>query len=242
MLAATGVSRPVLPQGVGGTLRTVSRCVSSYRATPAHHPRRRAAPLDAKRGRGNVPDCPRCDLHPLAPGSSICRGPGPPVAALGLPAGHSRGEIRCLPCGDAATIPVEVLVAERVETQGGVVGQGAVVDQRQQRLRIPRLEHQAVVLVPLAEGVDEILAPDLVGPEAVRRGVVFQVPGERLEDQGAPIERNAVLAIALGVRGTPVFVIGDGMIRGALPPEQFRAAIADARVAPEGTRNLSGAD
>ena len=58
----------------------------------------------------------------------------------------------------------------------------------------------------------------------------------------ALIERNAVLANALGVRGTPAFVIGDGMIRGALPLEQFRAAIADARVAPEGTRNRSGAD
>ena len=58
----------------------------------------------------------------------------------------------------------------------------------------------------------------------------------------ALIERNAILANALGVRGTPAFVIGDGMIRGALPLEQFRAAIADARVAPEGARNRSGAD
>ena len=47
----------------------------------------------------------------------------------------------------------------------------------------------------------------------------------------AAIERNAVLAKALGVGGTPAFVIGDGMIRGALPLEHFRAAIADARVA-----------
>ena len=58
----------------------------------------------------------------------------------------------------------------------------------------------------------------------------------------ALIGQNAVLANALGVRGTPAFVIGDGMIRGALPLEQFRAAIADERVAPEGTRNRSGAD
>ena len=71
---------------------------------------------------------------------------------------------------------------------------------------------------------------------------------ERLvRDMEAPaldalIERNAVLANALGVRGTPAFVICDGMIRGALPLEQFRAAIADARVAPEGARNRSGAD
>ena len=45
------------------------------------------------------------------------------------------------------------------------------------------------------------------------------------------IERNAVLANALGVRGTPAFVISDGMIRGALPLEQFRAAIAEAQIA-----------
>ena len=41
----------------------------------------------------------------------------------------------------------------------------------------------------------------------------------------ALIERNAILANALGVRGTPAFVIGDGMIRGALPLKQFRAGL-----------------
>ena len=58
----------------------------------------------------------------------------------------------------------------------------------------------------------------------------------------ALIERNAILANALRVRGTPAFVIGDGMIRGALPLEQFRAAIPDARVASEGGWNQRGAD
>ena len=54
-----------------------------------------------------------------------------------------------------------------------------------------------------------------------------------LEDPAldALIERNAILANVLGVRRTPAFVIGDGMIRGALPLEQFRAAIADAQIA-----------
>lgn len=47
------------------------------------------------------------------------------------------------------------------------------------------------------------------------------------------IDRNADLASALGVRGTPAFVIGDRMIRGALPIAQFRTAIADARQALE---------
>ena len=47
----------------------------------------------------------------------------------------------------------------------------------------------------------------------------------------ALIEQNAVLASDLGIRGTPAFVIGDRMIRGALPLERFRTAIADARQA-----------
>ena len=47
----------------------------------------------------------------------------------------------------------------------------------------------------------------------------------------ALIDRNAVLANVLGIRGTPAFVIGDRMIRGALPIAAFRTAIADAREA-----------
>ena len=87
-------------------------------------------------------------------------------------------------------------------------------------------------------GLDDILAvARSVGLDAERLARDMEVPSV-----DAPIERNAVLANALGVGGTPAFVIGDGMIRGALPVEQFRAAIADARVAPEGARNRSGAD
>ena len=52
----------------------------------------------------------------------------------------------------------------------------------------------------------------------------------------ALIERNAALANALGIGGTPAFVIGDRLIGGALPLEHFRVAIADARQAlAEGT-------
>ena len=47
------------------------------------------------------------------------------------------------------------------------------------------------------------------------------------------IARNYALADALGIRGTPGFVIGDRLIRGALPIARFRAAIADARAALE---------
>ena len=76
-----------------------------------------------------------------------------------------------------------------------------------------------------------------VGLDAERLVRDMEAPG-----LDALIERNAILANVLGVRGTSAFVIGDGMIRGALPQEQFRAAIAEARIAPEGARNRSGTD
>ena len=86
--------------------------------------------------------------------------------------------------------------------------------------------------------LDHILAvANSVGLDAERLARDMEDPAV-----DALIERNAILANALGVRGTPAFVSGDRMIRGALPLEQFRAAIADARIAPEGTRNRSGAD
>ena len=86
--------------------------------------------------------------------------------------------------------------------------------------------------------LDHILAvARSVGLDAERLARDMEAPG-----LDALIERNAILANALGVRGTSAFVIGDGMIRGALPLEQFRAAIADARVASEGGWNQRGAD
>ena len=45
------------------------------------------------------------------------------------------------------------------------------------------------------------------------------------------LKRNAALANALGIGGTPAFIIGDRLIGGALPLENFRIAIADARQA-----------
>ena len=47
----------------------------------------------------------------------------------------------------------------------------------------------------------------------------------------ALIQRNALLADALGIRGTPAFVIGDRLVGGALPLAEFRTIVADARLA-----------
>jgi protein-disulfide isomerase len=46
------------------------------------------------------------------------------------------------------------------------------------------------------------------------------------------LDRNIELARAIGVTGTPTFIIGDAMLVGAKPREQLESAIADARSAP----------
>jgi protein-disulfide isomerase len=43
------------------------------------------------------------------------------------------------------------------------------------------------------------------------------------------IDRNMALAGALGVRGTPAFVIGDQFVPGAVDAAALRQLIADAR-------------
>ncbi len=45
------------------------------------------------------------------------------------------------------------------------------------------------------------------------------------------IQQNILLAQDLGIRGTPAFVIGERLVRGAMPIARFRAVIADAREA-----------
>ena len=98
--------------------------------------------------------------------------------------------------------------------------------------------HRALLVADGPFDLDRILAvARSVGLDAERLARDTEDPS-----LDALIERNAILAIALGVRGTPALVIGDDMIRGALPPDQFRVAIAEARVASECARNKSGAD
>ena len=53
----------------------------------------------------------------------------------------------------------------------------------------------------------------------------------------ALIARNAILANALGVRGTPAFVIGDGMIRRALPPRAVPRSHRGRANRAQGARN-----
>ncbi|HYD05916.1 MAG TPA: DsbA family protein, partial [Reyranella sp.] len=43
------------------------------------------------------------------------------------------------------------------------------------------------------------------------------------------IERNMALASALGVRGTPAFVIGNQFVPGAVDAESLKRLIAEAR-------------
>ena len=76
---------------------------------------------------------------------------------------------------------------------------------------------------------------DLAGILEIARSVGLD-PARLESDMDDPafdelIARNGALAQALGIRGTPGFVIGERVIGGMLPLDEFRAVIADARQA-----------
>ena len=54
---------------------------------------------------------------------------------------------------------------------------------------------------------------------------------KRMQDKDieAALTRNQQLTVGLGIRGTPGFIVGDTILRGALPIDDFRSAIKDAR-------------
>lgn len=76
-----------------------------------------------------------------------------------------------------------------------------------------KLTKKTVLQIALEVGLDvERLTADMESPEVK-----------------AIIERNYLLARSLGVNSTPTFVIGGRMIKGAVPVEQLRDRIAEAR-------------
>ena len=76
-----------------------------------------------------------------------------------------------------------------------------------------KLTKETVLQIALEVGLDvERLTADMESPEVE-----------------AIIERNYLLAKSLGVNSTPTFVIGGRMIKGAVPVEQLRDRIAEAR-------------
>ena len=76
-----------------------------------------------------------------------------------------------------------------------------------------KLTKETVLQIALEVGLDvERLAADMESPETKEI-----------------IERTYLLAQALGINATPTFVIGGRMVRGAVPIEQLRDRIAEAR-------------
>ncbi|HAU28649.1 MAG TPA: hypothetical protein DCW68_00855 [Rhodospirillaceae bacterium] len=51
----------------------------------------------------------------------------------------------------------------------------------------------------------------------------------KLDEVKDRLAKNADLAEKIGVRGTPGFVVGDQLVPGVMPPEQFRRMISDIR-------------
>ena len=78
------------------------------------------------------------------------------------------------------------------------------------------------------------LAEDGVVQIAREAGVDVDRMRADMEDPaiGQSIDKNIELARAIGVTGTPTFIIGDAMLVGAKPLQQIESAIADARPPP----------
>ena len=79
------------------------------------------------------------------------------------------------------------------------------------RLPWPPIDGGRIAMARLAEGL--ALDPQ---PILARMGA---------PEVSAVLDENRALAQALGISGTPTFVMGDQMLRGYLPPEEMRARL-----------------
>jgi protein-disulfide isomerase len=71
-------------------------------------------------------------------------------------------------------------------------------------------------------------APDTIATAAQLAAIAPQPPNDPAAEQ--ELKRNYALAGKLGATGTPVFVVGDKVLNGAVGYDALKAAIADARI------------
>jgi protein-disulfide isomerase len=68
--------------------------------------------------------------------------------------------------------------------------------------------------------------PETISSAAAQAGVQAPAPSPA---HRAELARNGQLATAIGATGTPTFVVGDQVLHGALPYEELKAAVDQAR-------------
>ena len=80
-------------------------------------------------------------------------------------------------------------------------------------------------------GAEEELTEDTVIALAAANGLDIDRLRADMEDPAidAYLEETRQLAQALGITGTPAFVVGDTLIPGAVDPARLQASVADAR-------------
>src|SRR5207237_7580902 len=102
---------------------------------------------------------------------------------------------------------------------------GAALAARRQNTELYRVYHER-----LMEATGQ-LAEDAVVQSAREAGVDDDRMRADMEDPAInrSIDGNIELARAIGVTGSPTFIIGDAMLVGAKPLQQLESAIADAR-------------
>jgi protein-disulfide isomerase len=82
----------------------------------------------------------------------------------------------------------------------------------------------------LMKGGSEITMASLQ-TEAKRLGLDWNRLSKDMEDPSvrAHIDSNLAMAQALGIQGTPAMVIGDELVPGAVPLDELRRLVANAR-------------
>lgn len=142
-------------------------------------------------------------------------------------------DYNCGYCRRVAPVMSEALAADPqlrvVYKEFPILGEGSVFAARAalaaERQTQYHAFHDAMMAFPGQLGEQTVLAvAEDVGLDVERLRADMKDPAIQ-----AMIDRNYVLAQALGINGTPGFVIGDAIVPGAVDLATMQAAIADAR-------------
>jgi protein-disulfide isomerase len=168
-------------------------------------------------------------------GPELARAPGDPVA------GNPNGDVtmvefydlHCPYCRSMAPVVAKLLSADPklrlvykdipILGPGSILGARAVLAAERQGgyLRL----HDAVMAGPAQ------ITEDTLHQEADAAGLDWTRLRHDMDDPAiqARIDANLALAHKLGIQGTPVYVVGEKMLPGAVPLDQLQAAVAAAR-------------
>jgi protein-disulfide isomerase len=89
--------------------------------------------------------------------------------------------------------------------------------------------HRALMNVPMGDGRDKAVMDKAVTAAGVDLAQLKKDMGDHIVDIGTVLQRNNAQALAMGLRGTPVFLIGSYLVAAPLDYNGFKKVVAAAR-------------